>query len=80
MQIPGIFLPSNHGGQIFLDTINQNEGKIYQITTTLPNGHKIYQIFQMNIKYTSIFHSKALQNLPKLGFFKNKPSGNPASN
>jgi hypothetical protein len=34
----------------------------------------------MVIKYTDIFHSKALQNLPKLGFLKieNKPSGNPA--
>jgi hypothetical protein len=60
-------------------------GKIHQITTTLPNCHKMYQmtekyskwpnnipndhtIFQMTIQYTSIFHSKALQNLPKLGF------------
>jgi hypothetical protein len=25
-------------------------------------------MFQMVIKYTNIFHSKALQNLPKLGF------------
>jgi hypothetical protein len=34
---------------------------------------------QMVIKYTKIFHSKTLQNLPKLGFlFENKPSGNPA--
>jgi hypothetical protein len=32
----------------------------------------------MTIKYTSSFHSKALQNLPKLGFwFENKQSGNP---
>jgi hypothetical protein len=32
----------------------------------------------MTIKYTSIFHSKGLQNLPKFGFwFENKPSGNP---
>jgi hypothetical protein len=48
-------------------------GKIYQITTTLPNGHKIGMpddriIFQMTTKYTSIFHSKALQNLPKFEF------------
>jgi hypothetical protein len=35
-------------------------------------------IFQMAIKYTIIFHSKALQNLPKFGFlFGNKPSSNP---
>jgi hypothetical protein len=33
----------------------------------------------MVIKYTKIFHSKTLQNLPKFGFwFENKPSGNPA--
>jgi hypothetical protein len=38
------------------------------------------EIFQMVIKYTKIFHSKALQNLPKLGFLvENKPSGNPAA-
>jgi hypothetical protein len=52
------------GCQIFLYTIYQKRGKIYQITTTLPNDRKI---FQMTIQYTSIFHSKALQNLPKLG-------------
>jgi hypothetical protein len=40
-------------------------GRTYQNTTNLPNGHKI---FQMGIKYISIFNSKALQNLPKLGF------------
>jgi hypothetical protein len=47
-------------------------GKIYQMTTLytklpyiMPNG---YKIFQMIIKYNT-FHSKALQNLPKLGFF-----------
>jgi hypothetical protein len=48
-------------------------GKIYQITTTLPNGHKNIpndrKIFQMTIKYSSIFQSEALQNFPKLGFF-----------
>jgi hypothetical protein len=35
----------------------------------------------MAIKYINLFQSKALKNLPKLGFFcfKNKkPSGNPA--
>jgi hypothetical protein len=29
--------------QIFLETIYQNEGKIYQITTVLPSGRKLYQ-------------------------------------
>jgi hypothetical protein len=43
----------------------------------MPNVSKI---FEMAIKYINIFQSKALENLPKLGFwFKNKPSGNPAS-
>jgi hypothetical protein len=45
--------------------------KIYQSTTKLPKDHKMYQlaveIFQMIIKYTNIFHSKVLQNLPNLG-------------
>jgi hypothetical protein len=37
------------------------------------NGGKTYQMafkkFQMAIKYTNIFRSKALQNIPNLGFF-----------
>jgi hypothetical protein len=48
-------------------------GKLYQITrnyTKFPlnmaNGRKIYQ---MDIKYTNIFHCKALQNLPKICIF-----------
>jgi hypothetical protein len=34
------------------------------------------------IKYNNVFHSKALKNMPKLGFwYKNKqPSGNPGAN
>jgi hypothetical protein len=39
------------------------------------NGHTINQLVIKNIK---IFHSKASQNVPKLGvWFGNKPSGNP---
>jgi hypothetical protein len=59
------------GCQIFPDTIYQNEGKIpyyHNITKwpyNIPNDRKM---FQMTIKYTSIFLSKALQNLPKFGF------------
>jgi hypothetical protein len=53
------------GYQIFLDTMQPTKGKVYQITTTLPNGHKL---FQVTIKSTIIFHSKPLKNLPKLGF------------
>jgi hypothetical protein len=44
-------------------------GKTYQTTTKLPNGHKNVpngrNIFQMAQKYTNLFLSKALQNLPK---------------
>jgi hypothetical protein len=32
------------GCQIFLDTIYQKRGKIYQIANKLPNGHNTYQI------------------------------------
>jgi hypothetical protein len=41
----------------------------------VPNEHKIYQmvnihkIFQMTMKYITIFRSQALQNLPKSVFF-----------
>jgi hypothetical protein len=42
----------------------------------VPKGHKIHQmaftkwllIFQLAMKYSNVFHSKALQVLPKLGF------------
>jgi hypothetical protein len=34
--------PLNQGCQIFLGTIFQKGGKIYQITTKLPNGPKMY--------------------------------------
>jgi hypothetical protein len=41
---------ASQGCQIFLDTICQKDGKYtYQITTTLPDGHKIYQ---MTVKYS----------------------------
>jgi hypothetical protein len=55
--------------QIFLDTIYQNGLKC----TKLPQHYKIVtthgrKIFLTAIKFTNIFHSKALQNLPKLGF------------
>jgi hypothetical protein len=33
----------------------------------------------MGIEHINIFLIKALQNLPKLGGFENKPSGNPDS-
>jgi hypothetical protein len=41
---------------------------------TIPNGHQLcipngHEIFRMVIKYTNIYHSEALQNLPKFGIF-----------
>jgi hypothetical protein len=54
-----------HGCQIFLGTIYQNWGKLYQITSKLPNDH--YHC-KMVIEYTNLFHFQPLQNLPKLGF------------
>jgi hypothetical protein len=50
----------------------------YQMIKNIPNSRKI---FQMTIKYTNVFHFKAPQNLPKLGFFSFEiiPSGNPGS-
>jgi hypothetical protein len=57
-------------------------GKMYQINTkctkwsqNIPNVRKI---FQMEIKYFNIFHSKVRQIYPNWDFwFENKPSGNP---
>jgi hypothetical protein len=57
------------GCQIFLSAWYQNRKKLpklyqmYQIN--IPNVHKI---FQMAVKYISIFQYKALQNFPKFGF------------
>jgi hypothetical protein len=70
------------GCQIFLDTINQN-GEKY---TKLPQHYLMVikyildgcKIFQMTVKCTNSLYSKALQNLPKFGFwFENVPSGIP---
>jgi hypothetical protein len=73
---------ASQGCQIFLDTIYQTEGKMYQITTTLPNGHKIYQ---MTVKYykwryliLAFFILRSYEIYPNWDFgFENKPSGNP---
>jgi hypothetical protein len=55
-----------------------NDYKIYPLAIKIPNGRKI---FKMAIKYTNIFCSKALQNIPELGFlvaYMYVSSGNPA--
>jgi hypothetical protein len=70
------------GCQIFLDTIYQKPRKMYQITTTLPNGHKIYH---MAVNYSNHqiyrhypFYVRPSNIYPNWDFwFENKPSGNP---
>jgi hypothetical protein len=47
---------------------SENIPNYHNITKWPQNIPNDCEIFQMTIKYTSIFHSKALQNLPKLGF------------
>jgi hypothetical protein len=49
----------------FLLVRNTKTEKCTKSTQNVPNGHKLSQ---MAIKYVNIFHSEALQNLPKLGF------------
>jgi hypothetical protein len=62
------------GCQIFLGPNIPKREKYTKSPQTIPNGHKLgipngRKIFQMVIKYTNIFHhSKAFQNLPKVGF------------
>jgi hypothetical protein len=67
-----------NGGELYQITLlaqYAKTGKIYQISAKVRNYHKICQ---MAIKYTTIFHSKAHEKLPKVGFgFENMPSGNP---
>jgi hypothetical protein len=47
-----MYAPRCQGCKIFLGSTYQN-GKMYQLTQYIPNGHKIYQLF----------HSNALPNL-----------------
>jgi hypothetical protein len=54
------------GCQIFLVTTYQNGENMTRRPQNVPNDHKIYQ---MDIKFTNIFHYKTLQNLPKLGIW-----------
>jgi hypothetical protein len=66
------FFISHQGCQIFLDTIYQYGGKIYQIATKLPKGHKMFQMVLIYSEWpkniTNLFHSNALQNLTKVSF------------
>jgi hypothetical protein len=75
----------NQGCQIFLGTCIPKPEQMYQMNTkctkwslNIPN---VCKIFQMALIYSNIFQSRALQNLPKLGFLVwKKPSGNPVRN
>jgi hypothetical protein len=49
-------------GHILYQMVINNTKRPYIIS----NGHKLYQTA---VKFTNIFHYKALQNIPKLGFF-----------
>jgi hypothetical protein len=44
------------------------QGKIYQVATKSPNGHKMYKMAVLNSKWPKnipiFFHYKALENLP----------------
>jgi hypothetical protein len=52
-----------------------NNHKYSKWPKSIPNGCKMFQLI---IKYTGIFHCKALQNISALGFLvKKTPSGNP---
>jgi hypothetical protein len=48
--------------------------KIPRTGVNIPNYHKTYQMTSQysNIQFTNIFHSKVLQNIPKLGFLLRK--------
>jgi hypothetical protein len=54
--------------RFFLDQTYQN-GKIIKRPYIISNGHTLYQTA---LNYTNIFHSKALQNIPKSGFLSLK--------
>jgi hypothetical protein len=60
---------ADQGCQIFWYNIPKRV-EIHPAITKLPNLHKIYQngcnMFATAIKYTNIFDSKALRNIPKL--------------
>jgi hypothetical protein len=65
---------AHKGCQIFLGPNIPNWRKCNKWSQTIPEKNKlnqmaIHKIFQMVMKYANIFHSKALQNLPKLGIF-----------
>jgi hypothetical protein len=64
----------NNDCQIFAGKTYQNGGKYTKMTSTFTKIVINYTkkgriIFQMALKYTNIFHSTALQNIPTLGIW-----------
>jgi hypothetical protein len=57
----------------FFDTRYQSGGKIYQIITTVPNDHEVYQMrhkmLQMTIEYTNIFPFQGPPKLTQIGIY-----------
>jgi hypothetical protein len=76
------FPTSLQGCQILIDTKYQKPGKIYQITTKLPNEHKIYQMalinskLEYNLPIFSIIRPSKIYPIRDF-WFENIPSGNP---
>jgi hypothetical protein len=71
LQFRGNFLHtgiSQQGCQMFSLSKHTKLGKIYQMTTNYIFLMNINYLYQTVIKNINIFHSKALQNLPKLRF------------
>jgi hypothetical protein len=73
LQSDSTFDSLEQGCQICLGPNTPKREKHTKGLQTIPNGLKLdesngLKIFQINIKYDNIFHSKALQNVPKLGF------------
>jgi hypothetical protein len=68
----GFFASNTRVARFFLIQTKPNWENKTKWPQTITNGQKSYQngskIFQIVIKYANIFHSKALQNLPKLVF------------
>jgi 23S rRNA A2030 N6-methylase RlmJ len=65
-------IPLIQGCQIFIGPKYQNGENYTKLQQNISNGHKRFpmavKMGQMVIKYTKIFRSETLQNLPKLGF------------
>jgi hypothetical protein len=79
MNFASMYVYVRHNCQIFLGKTYQNEEDVYQMITyhtsrkctkrlkNIPNIPKIPKyVYQIHQKFTNIFHSKALQKIPKI--------------